>query len=339
MQETKLYKTHERLEQICKDSVEKKFGTMSDIILSKAKERMYDELQVVRENAYAKYYLQHYDLIQYNHIKKSQYNLRGCAASSLISYLLEISHVNPLDEKVPLYYEFFLGFHGNKQPHFDMNVDTSSWEKVIESARLLDSTKANTFDCHSVEYKLPKLDIKAHANCELNARLEEKIGYYPTDGDIHSKSITEFFDCLECTNLNMIKIVEALQPNTFEDIVKMKGISYSTGTWTDNGEVLFRNAIADINSLITCREDVFEKMLEHGFEKETAFTIAETVQNGMFGKENDISDLLLIMREHGVQEWYISSCQKIKYLFPRAHIAEYAQMELRSLYYKINYRK
>lgn len=123
------------------------------------------------------------------------------------------------------------------------------------------------------------------------------------------------------------------QVNSFNDMVRIELLSHGTGTWTDNAEVLINEGIATLDEVITCRDDVFDYLVEKGIYEEQAFYITERVRKGKGLTEDD--RILLI--ERGVPDWYIESCGKIRYLFPKAHSISYIIKLWRLAYFKIHY--
>lgn len=199
------------------------------------------------------------------------------------------------------------------------------------------------FDYYSVDQIFDKIDILKHDNCTLNGRLYNATGYYPTDEDIRAEELIQYLveseelDVPGFRNPFMQGLIHDLKPKNFSELVKLEAISYGTNTWLDNGQILFNDGKATLENMIGTREDVFEMMLSHGIDRATAFAIAEDVRKGKMALGKMKPEFRDIMNNAGLPDWYIWSCEQVRYLFPRAHAAEYAQMELRSLYYKIHY--
>ena len=431
---------YERLESLCYQGLKRVYGEQATLenVADDVNARLMDELVAIKENEYAYYYLWFYDLIHENKLNPSQYNLRGSSASALVCYLLDISHVNPLDLEVPLYREFFQGIRGDKAPDIDMNFDSKVWPDLIETSKKLPGIKTSyragtiatiseyranqmiewyeeycekltdeqkaivkdnlesvvrtrglhpggmvmipedvdeisyapldmdedrtevsfQYDYHSVDHIFDKLDILKHDTCTLNSRLCEATGYYPTDEDIRSDEIMALATSCEglgipqgknygmksgllaipgFMNEFMLMLVDTLQPKNYSELVRLESMSHGTDTWLENGEILFADGKASLTNMIGTREDVYETMLSYGIDREDAFAIAEDVRKGKMCRGKMKPELREKMFIAGVPDWYIWSCEKVKYLFPRAHAAEYVQMELRTLYYKLHY--
>ena len=123
------------------------------------------------------------------------------------------------------------------------------------------------------------------------------------------------------------------KPASFGDLVRISGLSHGTDVWANNARDLIKNGVARFREVIATREDIFLYLMKMGMESATAFAVAEKVRKGIPLAEGDIE----AMRKVSVPEWYIDSCKKISYLFPKAHAAAYVTTAFRIAYFKVHH--
>lgn len=130
-------------------------------------------------------------------------------------------------------------------------------------------------------------------------------------------------------------VITKCKPKCFSDAVKILGLTLGTGVWTDNADTMIDLGITDIKDVIATREDVFNKLLDKAIDRQPAFEITKAVRSG---KSNSLSDEhISILREHEVENRYIYSMNKIRYLFPKAHAVSYISADMHLGWYKIHY--
>lgn len=214
------------------------------------------------------------------------------------------------------------------------------------------------FDYHSIDHNLLKLDILGHDDPTMIRMLQDLIGMDPRTIPLDDKKVMTLFQSTEAlgispsdidgTQLGCLGIPEfgtqfAMQmlidaePKAFSDLVRISGLSHGTNVWQGNAEVLIKEGTATISTAICTRDDIMTYLIEMGVEPSHAFSIMENVRKGKVakGKCGDWPGWKEEMKEHGVPDWYMWSCERIEYMFPKAHAAAYVMMAWRIAYCKI----
>lgn len=130
------------------------------------------------------------------------------------------------------------------------------------------------------------------------------------------------------------------KPTTFDELIKISGLSHGTDVWLDNAQVLINNKIATLKEVISCRDDIMNYLISLGIDDKTAFDIMKFLYLGKASKYrwfDKWQEYKNIMKKYNVPEWYISSCEKIKYLFPKAHATSYVINAFRIAWFKVHY--
>ena len=210
------------------------------------------------------------------------------------------------------------------------------------------------FDYHKIDHNLLKLDILGHDDPTMIRMLQDLTGIDPTKIPLDDKQVMSLFqntdalgvkpeDILGCklgslgipefgTDFAMQMLIDT-QPTSFSDLVRIAGLSHGTDVWLGNAQTLIEEGKATISTAICTRDDIMIYLMQMGVEAGLSFTIMESVRKGKGLKDEWIAT----MKEHNVPDWYIWSCKKIKYMFPKAHAAAYVMMAWRIAYCKVNY--
>ena len=230
-----------------------------------------------------------------------------------------------------------------------------SFTPVQRPANDMSSTITTThFDYHSIDHNLLKLDILGHLDPTMIRMLQDLTGIDPLEIPLDSKEVMSLFqntsalgitpeDIGGCklgalgipefgTDFAMQMLIDT-KPQYFSDLVRIAGLAHGTDVWLGNAQTLIKEGKATISTAICTRDDIMVYLIQKGLESEQAFTIMEKVRKGKgLAPEQE-----QVMREHDVPEWYIWSCKKIKYMFPKAHAAAYVMMAWRVAYCKVFY--
>ena len=210
------------------------------------------------------------------------------------------------------------------------------------------------FDYHSIDHNLLKLDILGHDDPTMIRMLEDLTGLNAREFPLDSREVMSLFqntsalkiepeDIGGCklgalgipefgTDFAMQMLLDA-KPTCFSDLVRIAGLAHGTDVWLGNAQDLILSGQATIQTAICTRDDIMIYLIGMGMDKSLSFTIMEGVRKGKGLKP----DWEKAMREANVPEWYIESCKKIKYMFPKAHAAAYVMMAWRIAYCKVFY--
>ena len=216
------------------------------------------------------------------------------------------------------------------------------------------------FEYHSIDHNLLKLDILGHDDPTMIRRLEDLTGLDATTIRLDDPDVMALFHGTESlhitpedingiplgslgvpefgTDFAMQMLIDA-NPQNFSDLVRIAGLAHGTDVWLGNAQELIKSGQCTISTAICCRDDMMVYLIHMGLESGTAFQIMENVRKGNVakGKCAKWEEWKEDMKAHGVPDWYIWSCQKIKYMFPKAHAAAYVMMAWRIAYFKVNY--
>ena len=231
-------------------------------------------------------------------------------------------------------------------------MDVYDFTPVNYPADDIEATWRTThFDFHAIHDNILKLDILGHVDPTVLRMLGDVTGIDPKTVKVNDEKVLALFDGPEVMGITKEqarsetgtsgvpefntpftkKMLLATKPRSFSDLVQISGLSHGTNVWSDNAEKLIAEGTCTIKTVIGCRDDIMTYLMYKNLEPIDAFKIMESVRKGRGLTPENIQN----MQEHNVPSWYIESCQKIKYMFPKAHAVAYVMMALRSAWYKI----
>lgn len=211
------------------------------------------------------------------------------------------------------------------------------------------------FDYHSISGRLLKLDILGHDDPTMLRMLQDLTGISPQSVPLSDPKVLSLFtgteglgitpEELECevgcygipefgTKFVRQMLLDT-KPQTFSDLVRISGLSHGTDVWLNNAQYYIKEGYTTLKDCISTRDDIMVYLIYKGLPPKTAFTIMEKVRKGKGVSE----EFEAIMREHNVPDWYIESCKRIKYMFPKGHAVAYVMMAMRIAYFKVYYPK
>lgn len=210
------------------------------------------------------------------------------------------------------------------------------------------------FDYHSIDKNLLKLDILGHDDPTMIRMLQDLTGENPFDVPLDDKGVMSLFSSTEALGIKpedmggvdlgtlgipefgtafVMGMLRDTKPKSFSELIRISGLSHGTDVWLGNAQEYIANGDCTLPTAICTRDDIMLNLIQWGVEASHAFTIMEAVRKGKGLKPEQEAE----MREHGVPEWYIESCKKIKYMFPKAHAAAYVMNAWRIAYFKVNF--
>jgi len=209
------------------------------------------------------------------------------------------------------------------------------------------------FDYHAISGRLLKLDILGHDAPSTLKFLQELTGINPVGIPLDDKETMSLFTSADALDLLENKdyfdigsigipefgtkfvrqMLADTKPTTFSELVRISGLSHGTDVWVNNAQELVKSGLAELKDVISTRDDIMNYLIQKGLPNKNAFKIMENVRKGKGLREEDVD----LMKKYNVPKWYIESCNKIKYMFPKAHAAAYVMMSYRIAYFKVHY--
>lgn len=213
------------------------------------------------------------------------------------------------------------------------------------------------FDYHSIDQCLLKLDILGHSDPTQLRLIQLQSGTDILKVPLDDKATMSIFTSTEALGVTKeqimcntgtlgipefgtpftIKLVEDTKPTTFAELIKISGLSHGTDVWLGNAQELIANNIVPFKDTIGCRDDIMVYLMYNGVKPIKAFKIMEFVRKGKASKDPETwKEHVKTMQEANIPDWFIGSCQKIKYMFPKAHAAAYVISAFRIAWYKVH---
>lgn len=233
--------------------------------------------------------------------------------------------------------------------------DINSFTPVQHPANDMTTDIVTThFDYHSIDHNLLKLDILGHDDPTMIRMLQDLTGIDPTKIPLDDKGVMSLFQNTSALGITpdqidgcplgslgvpefgtdfVIQMLLDTKPQSLSDLIRISGLGHGTDVWLGNAQTLIAEGKANISGCICCRDDIMIYLINKGVDSALSFTIMESVRKGKGLKPEWEAE----MTAHDVPDWYIWSCKKIKYMFPKAHAAAYVMMAWRIAYCKINY--
>ena len=211
------------------------------------------------------------------------------------------------------------------------------------------------FDYHKIDENLLKLDILGHTVPSMIRHLYDMTGVDPTKIPLNDPKVMKIFLGPEPLDVKdedydgkhgtygipefgtkfVREMLDDTKPDKFADLVRISGFSHGTDVWLNNAKDYIKSGVATMREVISTRDDIMNYLILKGIENKKAFEIMEKVRKNRDLTEDDLKT----MYDHGVPQWYVDSCIKIKYMFPRAHAVAYVMMSMRMAWYKVYYPK
>ncbi|MGL5055689.1 MAG: PolC-type DNA polymerase III [Fusobacteriaceae bacterium] len=214
------------------------------------------------------------------------------------------------------------------------------------------------FDYHVMDEQLVKLDILGHDDPTTIRLLQEYTGVNVYDIPLGDPETLKLFSSTESLGVTKEQIGSVVgtygvpefgtsfvrqmlidtMPTTFAELVRISGLSHGTDVWLNNAQEFVRDGTCTLSEVISVRDDIMNYLIDQGIDKGTSFKIMEFVRKGQPSKNPDgWEKYSQLMKEHNVKDWYIESCRRIKYMFPKGHAVAYVMMAMRIAYFKVHY--
>ncbi|MGM0470685.1 MAG: PolC-type DNA polymerase III [Bacillota bacterium] len=246
------------------------------------------------------------------------------------------------------------GQHPGGQMVVPQDKEIFDFSPIQRPANDQDSDVLTThFDYHSISGRILKLDILGHDDPTTIRMLQDITGVDPKSIPLDDPDTMAIFSKVDPLGVTaddigttvgslgipefgtsfVRQMLEDTRPTTFAELVRISGLSHGTDVWLNNAQDLIKKGTAELAEVISVRDDIMNYLLQKGVEPSEAFWIMEDVRHG----EGLTTEQEQTMRDNDVPDWYIKSCKKIKYMFPKAHAVAYVMMAFRIAFFKVHY--
>ncbi len=241
-------------------------------------------------------------------------------------------------------------------PNYKEVFDFTPYQKPAENMEA--EWLTTHFEFHDIEENVLKLDILGHDDPTVLKYLCDDTNINIYDIPLDDKKVMTLFSDLSALNLKeeqvnttvgslgvpefgtkfVMQMLEDTRPKTFAELIKISGLSHGTDVWLGNAQEVIKKGICEFKDVIGCRDDIMVSLIKYGIESQQSFKISEFIRKGKVAKDPETwVGYSKILRENNVPEWYIGCCEKIKYMFPKAHAAAYVINGFRVAWFKVYY--
>lgn len=300
------------LKELCVKGIESRY---SKDIRKSAEEKIAKELEIIKAQGSASAYIIFKEMLDATEVRPNDFVIRGTVASTVVAYVLGFSDIDPINSDPALYDDFYYGLDGKRGVSFELYAPEPVCKKINRYFKNYPGDeKVKRKKCYDIPdwWFIGEYDEKdPFGTFYINVIPESEVKVIPAliSGDVYN----------------------ICRPKTMTEYVKCYGFTHSTGAWEDNAENLLTNGEVPFEDLIGNREDVYEFLLRRGINNEMAFEITEYVRKGRAYGMKWKPDMKSAMTDANVPEWFIGSCEKIRYLFPRAHAILYVKKFMKDI--------
>ena len=301
-------RAYRKLKHICANRFQYKYGYVLGVNAD-AFNQMKKELLFIKQQGAAPLIIEIYEAFTAIEAKQNDFYLKGTAGASVVLYLMGISEIEPLGVRPKIYSEFFFGLDGEHKLNIEMWVMPKLYGRIVEYFDNY-SGEARVRQKHFLNGKLHGINI---SDTLQSGRVDD------------SKEFNFRFSIISNpksfkNNISRGKIFEEITPITLNERIKcMCWNAFDEGAWEGNGQELYRLGKTKLDNIIANREDVYEYLLAHNVDKRVAFGIAKDVMLGRIYDKGWDEEILAVLKNAQIPEWFINSCKKIRGLSSRVN--------------------